>query len=281
MLGNVVDLPLQEARLVPVIYLGLCGFFLIGFVDDIRSLPPLPRLVAQLVVALCVVIFSGDGGLLISSAFGQYIFPYWLAVAITVLWIVGVVNTFNWIDGLDGLAAGVAGISAAAFLILAFFKPGLPNATLTAALCAVLIGSVLGFLPYNLHRARIFLGDGGAFCLGYLLAVTSVVGLFKQAAVISFIVPVAILALPIGDTIFAIARRLWRGQPVLAPDNRHIHHRILALLSRGYRRKLPYEALGSAEERQLEGRAHRNTVFGLYAFAATFAALAVGLGLRP
>jgi UDP-N-acetylmuramyl pentapeptide phosphotransferase/UDP-N-acetylglucosamine-1-phosphate transferase len=279
-LGGFVELPPEYSRLLPVIYLGLCGFFFIGFWDDLRSLPAWPRLLAQIAVAAAVVLASGPGGVRIASAFGHYVFPAWLSVLLTVVWIVGLVNCFNWIDGLDGLAAGAALISASAFFVLVSVKPGLPNAVLTAALCALLIGAVLGFLPYNFHPAKVFVGDGGAFALGYMLAVISVVGLFKTAAVVSFMLPVVILALPITDTLFAILRRVLHGQSPAAPDDKHIHHRMLALLSRRYRQSLPVEALTRLEERLVEARAHRNTVLALYGFAAVFAAIAVAIGLR-
>jgi UDP-GlcNAc:undecaprenyl-phosphate GlcNAc-1-phosphate transferase len=262
------------------IYLGLCGFFFIGFFDDIRSLPALSRLLGQLFVATAVVIGSGPAGIRITAALGVYRFPEWLSIAISVLWIVGVVNTFNWIDGLDGLSSGVAGISATAFLVLALAKPFLPYASLTAIICAVLVGAIIGFLPYNFFPARIFIGDGGAFTLGYLLAVTSIVGLFKQAAVISFIVPLGILALPLADTLFAILRRLVKRQPVTKPDNRHIHHRMLSLLSRRYRERLDSDAIGLLEEKFIARRAHRDTVLWLYGVTLLFAGLAVWLGLR-
>jgi UDP-GlcNAc:undecaprenyl-phosphate GlcNAc-1-phosphate transferase len=279
--GNLgwIDLPVAQARLLPVIYFGLCGFFLIGFLDDLKSIPVLPRLLAQLGVAAAVVLFS-SGAIGIRTVFGQYVLPEWLSVAVTVLWIAGVVNTFNWIDGLDGLAAGIAAISASAFLVLALTEHGLPNSILTAAICVVLIGGVLGFLPYNFHPAKIFIGDGGAFSLGYLLAVVSVIGLFKQAAVISFILPVAILMLPLTDTVFAIVRRLVRGRPVTAPDNRHIHHRMLWRLSRTYRSHLPAEQASAVEEELIHSRAHRNSVLALYAFGAAFAILAILAGLN-
>lgn len=276
--GGLVDLNPVQGRLIPAIYIGLCGFFFIGFFDDLKSLPALPRLAAQFITAAAVVLLSG-GSIRIASAFGQWIFPEWLAVILTVLWIVGVVNTFNWIDGLDGLAAGIAGISALAFLILATVKPNLPNAELTAALCALLVGAVLGFLPWNFFPAKTFIGDGGAFSLGYLLAVISVVGLFKQAALVGFVAPVVILALPITDTTFAILRRALKGRPITEPDDKHIHHRMLALLSRRYRASLPHETHSRLEERLAEGRAHRNTVLALYAFAAFFAGVAVVLGI--
>lgn len=274
-----LHMPIFESRLVPAIYVGLCGFFFIGFADDLRSLPALPRLLGQIIVATGTVLLSGEGGVRITAAFGHplHLEP-WAEVAITVIWIVGIANTFNWIDGLDGLASGVAAISALGFLALALLHPALPYSSLTAALSIVLVGSLLGFLPYNFFPARIFIGDGGAFSLGYLLAVISVVGLFKQAAVVSFLAPLAILALPIFDTAFAILRRIVRGKSPVAPDNKHIHHRMLALLNRAYRERLPSEQLTRIEEKFIQRRAHRDTVLWLYGVCAVCAGIAIWIG---
>jgi UDP-GlcNAc:undecaprenyl-phosphate GlcNAc-1-phosphate transferase len=277
--AGLIGLSAAQLRLLPVIYLGLCGFFAIGFADDLRSLPALPRLVAQLAVALTVVLLGGSA-IRINSLFGQLLLPEWLAIVLTVVWIAGIVNTFNWIDGLDGLSAGIGSISTLAFLLLALLKPALPNAALTVVLGLVLAGALAGFLIYNFHPARIFIGDGGAFSLGYMLAVISVVGLYKQAAVISFLLPLLILALPISDTLFAVIRRLWRGQPITRPDNRHIHHRMLALMSRDYRARLTNSVRDALSEDLQVNPAHRNTVLALYTFAAVFASIAVIVGLR-
>lgn len=273
-----LELSARQVQLLSVVLLGLGGFFLIGFWDDLRSLPALPRLIAQLIVALGVVLAS-DGAIRIGSLFGRLVLPDWLAVIVTVLWIAGIVNTFNWIDGLDGLSAGIGGISALAFLVLALLKPTLPNAALTITLCALLLGALLGFLFFNFHPARIFIGDGGAFSLGYMLAVISTTGLFKQAAVITFLLPVIILALPITDTLFAIIRRLWHRQPITRPDDRHIHHRILAMMSRHYRSRLPETQRAALSDELTVNPAHRNAVLALYTFAALFAGIAIVVGV--
>ena len=274
-----LDLTPAQANLVPVIYFGLLGFFLVGFIDDIRPLPALPRLLVQFTLAFMVVWLSGAAGVRISSLMGQYVLPEWLSIALSVLWIVGIVNTFNWIDGLDGLSAGLGGIAATAFLVIALARPLLPNSPLTIALAAILVGAILGFIPFNFQPARIFIGDGGAFSMGYMLAVISVLGLFKQAAIISFIAPVIILALPITDTAFAILRRALAGRPVTQADDKHIHHRMLALLSRTYRRQLTDKQWTRLHDQLVTGRAHRNTVLALYAFATVFAAVAVYMGV--
>jgi UDP-GlcNAc:undecaprenyl-phosphate GlcNAc-1-phosphate transferase len=272
-----LDLTPEQALLVFPLYLGFCGFFFIGFWDDMKSLPAIPRLMAQFVVAALVVLAGGEP-LRISSLFGTVMLPDWLGALLAIIWIVGVVNTINWIDGLDGLVAGISGISALAFLVLSLANPGLPNAALSATLCALLVGSLGGFLVFNFHPAKIFMGDGGAFSVGYLLAVTSIIGLFKQAAVISFMLPVLILALPITDTAFAIIRRALSGQPITRPDKGHIHHRILGFMSNWYRSRLPEDERLAIRDRLRINPAHRRTVLALYTFAALFAALAVWMG---
>ena len=278
--GEVITLSAAQARLIPLIYAGLCGFFFIGFFDDLRSIPALYRLLMQFGVAGCVVWLGGAVGLRIGSVFGSYILPDWLSVLVSVIWIVGVVNTFNWIDGLDGLSSGIGLICTLAFMLIAMFKPSLPNAVLCLALCLVLAGAIIGFMPWNFHPAKIFIGDGGAFSLGYMLAVISLIGLYKQAALISFVLPVLILVLPIGDTIFAIGRRLLARRPITMADDKHIHHRLLARLSRDYRSTMPEAEYGVLRDELLKSRAHRNTVLSLYGFAAIFAAVAVIVGIR-
>lgn len=278
--GELIQLSNEQARLIPIIYAGLCGFFFIGFFDDLKSIPAIWRLLMQLIVASSVVLLGGQVGLRIGSLFGSVVFPDWLAVLVSVLWIVGVVNTFNWIDGLDGLSSGIGLICTLAFLLIAMFRPALPNAVLCLALCLVLAGAIIGFMPWNFHPAKIFIGDGGAFSLGYMLAVISLVGLYKQAALVSFVLPVMILVLPIGDTIFAITRRLLARRPITMADDKHIHHRLLARLSRDYRNSMPEQEYGYLREELLKSRAHRNTVLSLYAFAAVFASLAVLMGIR-
>ena len=147
----------------------------------------------------------------------------YLSIPVTVLWIVGVTNAVNLIDGLDGLACGVSAISSVTMLIVALMVAE-PN---VALLLAALAGGCLGFIPYNLNPAKIFMGDTGALLLGYVLATVSILGLFKFYAIMTFLVPVLALALPLFDTIFAIVRRVAHGQSPMAPDRGHLHHRLI------------------------------------------------------
>ena len=146
------------------------------------------------------------------------------SLPLTLLWIVGVTNAFNLIDGLDGLASSIAVVVLFTVLCAAVV---LGNADV-ALVCAALVGAVLGFLPYNINPARIFLGDSGSLFIGFMLAVLSVYGSFKSTTALVVAIPLFALAVPLLDVSVAIARRWLRGVPVFSPDRRHIHHRLLA-----------------------------------------------------
>jgi UDP-GlcNAc:undecaprenyl-phosphate GlcNAc-1-phosphate transferase len=145
---------------------------------------------------------------------------------LTICWVVAVTNAINLIDGLDGLAAGISGIAALTFLIITILLHGTTGAMMMAA---ALFGACVGFLFYNFHPARVFMGDAGSHFLGYTFAALSVYKNFKLATGITIIVPLLVLAVPIFDTTFAIIRRLLRGQPIFSPDKGHLHHRLLKL----------------------------------------------------
>ena len=147
----------------------------------------------------------------------------WLAVPVTILWIVGITNSVNLIDGLDGLAVGVSTIASTTMFVVAL----LVSEGNVALLLAALMGACLGFMPYNLNPAKIFMGDTGALLLGYVLSTVSVVGMFKTYALVTFVVPILALALPLFDTVCAFFRRLLRGQSPMHPDRGHLHHRLI------------------------------------------------------
>ena len=142
---------------------------------------------------------------------------------LTVLWIVAITNAVNLIDGLDGLANGVSAISATTVLVIALIGGQFQVAVVMAAL----VGACVGFMPYNMNPAKMFMGDTGATFLGYILATMSIQGLFKFYAIISFAVPFLILGLPIFDTAFAFIRRIAHGQSPMHADRSHIHHRLI------------------------------------------------------
>jgi UDP-GlcNAc:undecaprenyl-phosphate/decaprenyl-phosphate GlcNAc-1-phosphate transferase len=141
------------------------------------------------------------------------------------LWIVGCTNAVNLIDGLDGLAVGVSAISSLTMLIVSLFV----SEPVVSIILAALTGACLGFMPYNLNPAKIFMGDVGSQLLGFVLSTASIMGLFKLHAIITFFVPLLALALPLADTIFAFFRRILHGQSPFKADKGHFHHRLLAM----------------------------------------------------
>ena len=206
--------------------LGGVVIVILGIFDDIFALPALPKFFIQIAAAL-IAVFHGNCIEFLSNPniFSQE--PFWelgwLKFPITVLWIVGITNAVNLIDGLDGLACGVSTISSMTLLVIALIVAEPEVAVLTAALA----GACIGFLPYNLNPAKIFMGDTGSTFLGFILAVVSIQGLFKFYAIVSFAVPFLMLGLPIFDTCFAILRRVSHGQSPMKPDRGHIHHRLI------------------------------------------------------
>ena len=199
---------------------------ILGIFDDIFALPALPKLLVQIGAALIAVLegnrieFLSNPNIFSSSPYWEL---GWLSVPITVLWIVAITNSVNLIDGLDGLACGVSTISSMTLLVIALIVAE-PD---VAILMAALSGACIGFLPYNLNPAKIFMGDTGSTFLGFILAAVSIQGLFKFYAIISFAVPFLMLGLPIFDTCFAILRRVSHGQSPMQPDRGHIHHRLI------------------------------------------------------
>lgn len=196
----------------------------VGIVDDLKNLPAKVKLAGQIIAAAVLVAFDIRIDW-VSDPFGDMIYLEYLAIPVTLFWIVGLTNTVNLIDGLDGLAAGVSMIACITILLVALQQ----NYILVAVLMAALAGGSFGFLQYNFNPAKIFMGDTGSMFLGYILAGVSIIGAVKSAATIALIVPIFALGLPILDTAFAIVRRYMSGKPIFKPDRGHLHHRLLDL----------------------------------------------------
>ena len=215
----------NDPKVLTILFGGAC-IYVIGVIDDIRGMGAKLKFILQILTAIVVYI----GGIqidFVKNPFDEeaYIFfPGWLSFLITVLWVVGITNTVNLIDGLDGLAAGVSAIASGCIAYTAVlsgqFDVGL-------AMLAV-SGGALGFLPFNFHPAKIFMGDSGSLFLGFMIAAISILGSTKGATLIATIVPFLVLGLPIFDTTFAIIRRWVNGYPIMSADKGHIHHRIMA-----------------------------------------------------
>ncbi|MCL2030283.1 MAG: undecaprenyl/decaprenyl-phosphate alpha-N-acetylglucosaminyl 1-phosphate transferase [Oscillospiraceae bacterium] len=207
------------------ILIGAVIIVVLGCIDDVIRLHYFVKLLFQFTAALVAVLHG-----LTIEVFSNPI-PVGpaqihlgiLSAPITILWIVALTNAVNLIDGLDGLACGVSLIGSLSLLIiaLAMQRPEI------ALIMAALSGGCLGFLPFNVHPAKMFMGDTGATFLGFILAAASIQGLFKVYTIISFAVPFLILALPIFDTVVAVFRRLLKGSNPAHADRGHLHHRLI------------------------------------------------------
>lgn len=206
----------------------LIGSFIIiitGIIDDINPIRPRYKLLGQ-ICAACSIIFYGHILLDKITAFGQVLNLGIFAYPVTLIFIVACVNIINLIDGLDGLSSGITSIFLATTGIIAFIQGR--QATLEITLIFIMLGSTMGFLLHNFNPAKIFAGDTGSMFMGFIIAVVSLLG-FKGAMFLSFMVPLAILAIPILDTLFAIFRRMLKKKPIFEADKDHMHHQFLKM----------------------------------------------------
>jgi UDP-GlcNAc:undecaprenyl-phosphate/decaprenyl-phosphate GlcNAc-1-phosphate transferase len=209
---------------MPYIFIGALIIITVGIVDDTYSLAPIYKLTGQTLAALLVVTAGLKIEFITLPLYGEVHFGVF-SYLFTIFWIVSITNTINLIDGLDGLAAGVSIIALTSILIMAILN----NQMFIVALSIIIIGSTLGFLIFNFYPAKIFMGDTGSMFLGYSISIISMMGLLKSVALLSFVIPIIILAVPIFDTFFAIIRRILNKQKISAPDKSHLHHRFLAM----------------------------------------------------
>jgi UDP-GlcNAc:undecaprenyl-phosphate GlcNAc-1-phosphate transferase len=205
------------------VLLGAAVATVVGAVDDFRGLTPLVKLGGQLAASAIPPVFGVWIDHFTFPFLGVVDLPGWVGVPLSMIWIVAVMNMVNFLDGLDGLAAGVCAIAGTTFAVLAL---SLGKAD-PAILSAVVAGACLGFLRHNFFPARIFMGDSGALCLGFILASASIQGLLKTASTVVLLFPLLVLAVPIIDTSFVVARRLKHNRPIYAADRGHLHHRFL------------------------------------------------------
>ncbi|MGG1616034.1 MraY family glycosyltransferase [Paenibacillus sp. NRS-1782] len=239
----------RDINFIAAFLIGGTLITLIGALDDRFDLNAKLKFMAQIAVA-CMVVFAFDirvdfVNVPFQDAYSSL--ESWISIPLTIFWIVGVTNAINLIDGLDGLAAGVSGIAIGTIFVMSL----LMGNYMVAMLCLVLLGSIVGFLFFNFHPAKIFMGDTGSLFLGFCLAMLSMLG-FKQIAIVSFITPLIIIGVPLSDTFFAIIRRKLQKKPIFSPDKGHLHHCLREL-----------------------GFSHRQTVLIIYAIAAFFGVLAV------
>jgi UDP-GlcNAc:undecaprenyl-phosphate GlcNAc-1-phosphate transferase len=216
--------PLRSVRMPEVIalFVGVAVGGLLGYLDDRLQLRARWQFIGQFVLAGVALVFGITIDRLPNPLGDQ---PFMLgeiaAIAATTLWIVGMLNSVNFVDGLDGLLAGIALIAVITLGVISLVDPPIQPAV--AVLCALLAGSLLGFLPYNFHPARVFIGTAGVFAVGYALAVLSVLGTAKVALAL------LVLGVPIIDTFWIIIRRVLSRRSPFSADRGHFHHRLLDL----------------------------------------------------
>jgi UDP-GlcNAc:undecaprenyl-phosphate GlcNAc-1-phosphate transferase len=214
---------LELGRETRGVLLGAAVATVVGAIDDFRVLRPGRKLAGQVVAAAIPTFFGVWVDHFTFPFVGPLDLPGAVGIPLTVVWIVAVMNMVNFLDGMDGLAAGVCGIAGVTFAILALSL----GKTDPAILSAIVAGACVGFLRHNFFPARIFMGDSGALVLGFLLAAVSVQGLLKTASTVVLLLPLLVLAVPILDTSFVVARRLKHGERISAPDQSHLHFRLL------------------------------------------------------
>jgi len=231
---------------------------LVGALDDRFEIPPLVKLAGQIVAAVIVVHYGVAVKAITLPFVGTLAFPNAgvtnAGPVLTVIGLVGMMNVVNFSDGVDGLAAGVCMIIAAAMTVIAF-DLGRPQ---PGVLAAITTGVALGFLIFNFPPASSFMGDCGANLLGLLMGVITVEAAVKTAAVVSFVLPLILLAVPFLDTTFVVLKRLKYRQPIYRPDSEHFHHRMARI-----------------------GFSSRRTIAYLYAWTLMLAGLALALRFIP
>ncbi len=259
-----LDVPIASGFLFPL-FLGCTVLFLVGLWDDLRHLSVGVKLIGQMVASLIPILWGIRFEQLSIFGGGPMDLGIW-AFPLTFFWVLFITNAWNLIDGLDGLSSGLAIIAAGTFAVLFLVKGSFQPALILLAL----LGALAGFLRYNFHPATIFLGDSGSLLLGYILAVTAVMGSFSEATAWPIAIPLLVLGLPILDTVLAVTRRLIeslrmiqrnREEPclkrirhfrrLLEADQQHIHYRLLA-----------------------RGFSHRGAVLVFYGFSFILATLA-------
>mgnify|MGYP000979498946 CR=1 FL=1 len=215
---------MPHSRTNIAVIVGATIIVLTGIVDDMFGMNAKLKLFMQ-IIAASVAIYGGVKIHFITNPLSETGISLLrnLTIPITLFWIVGITNTINLIDGLDGLASGVASIAATTLL----FTAALKGYDFIVMQCAIIAGASLGFLPFNFNPAKIFMGDTGALLLGYMLAVTSVLGMVKSVAAVALVVPVFALGIPIFDTTFAIIRRYINKKPIMEADKDHLHHKLM------------------------------------------------------
>ncbi len=198
--------------------------FLVGFIDDIVNITAPYKLLLQVITAF----IASLSGLLIDqvtiSKFITIRFGYFSYI-FTILWIILFMNAINLIDGLDGLASGIIGLASIFIFIISIIT----NNIFVSYVSLILLGSIIGFYFYNFPPAKIFMGDGGAYFLGFMYSTIALMGIKKSSVAVLFIIPIVLLIIPLVDIMMVILKRIRGRKSILTADRNHLHHRLLAL----------------------------------------------------
>lgn len=232
------------------LFLAECIIIITGLLDDITELSPKAKMLGIFLAALVVYFLAGIRMNLVSLPFIGEFELGWFSLPITIFWILAITNAVNLIDGLDGLATGVSIIALSTMGVIAYFFLSVANVSVSIMIFC-LVAALIGFLPYNFHPAKIFLGDTGALFIGFMIAVLSLKGL-KNVTFVSLLIPVIILGVPITDTVYAMLRRILNKKPISQADKHHLHHRLMQL-----------------------GLSHRQTVLVIYGLAMVFSLISL------
>ncbi len=198
-----------------------------GIIDDIYPMKPKGKLLIQ-IIAISILIFNDIYVKDISFYPGGTVFSFKiLGIPFMFLWVILVTNSFNLIDGLDGLAAGVSFVATLAIFIISIISGNLSSATVSAVLC----GTLLGIIPYNFYKAKIFIGDSGSQFIGFILSVISMSGSNNMNGEFIILIPVVICGLPLFDALTSIVRRKLRGKPIMEADKEHVHHKLVGYVN--------------------------------------------------
>ena len=246
-----VDIGLSRGSVLYILGAGTIVFAL-GLYDDIRPLKPYVKFSVQGVAALLLYL-GGFRVFHVPILFGSHEFG-WIALPLTILWVLWITNAFNLIDGLDGLAAGSALFSTLTVFVVSL---GAGTTALVPLFTVALAGSILGFLRFNFNPATIFLGDSGSLFIGFMLSALALAGSQKTPTIVAVAIPVVSFGFPLLETVLSVLRRFLNGQPLFSADRQHIHHRLLDL-----------------------GLSQRRAVIVLYGVSAVFGLLSIFL-LNP
>jgi UDP-GlcNAc:undecaprenyl-phosphate/decaprenyl-phosphate GlcNAc-1-phosphate transferase len=239
----------------------------LGVIDDTRGTTALSKFTAQLFIAGTLVLLGVQLAYFWLPGVEILVLSGDLGAILTIVWVVAVANAVNLVDGLDGLAAGMVAIAAAAFFVYVSRTPStFGDASMAALISAITVGVCIGFLPWNFHQARIFMGDSGSMLLGMLLAIATISGVGRNpyppsggdlAAIAGVIVvPLLVLFIPFLDVLLAIVRRTRRGQGIGHADKEHLHHRLMDI-----------------------GHGHREAVLLMYLWSALISGAGLAIGL--